>query len=401
MPRPATPGHMPASASRSFPRARPHPRGAAPRGRYPVHLSPRSARLAPSAGHLVQHAGVQACLALSRVGAVDEPLLSERLIHLVETPSLHLDHLRAAPEMVVAAEVLGTVARDLEEGEAAMRDAAGDQLVELDRQRRGPAGHKGRARRGHEATGIEAGLPRSARRGRRGLPAGHAVDLVVQEEAGEVHVAPRGVNKVIPTDREAIAVAGDDDDREVRPRELQPSGEREGSPVRRMHGGPIDVSDETARAPDARDEGEPVPVELEPFDRTEERLQDDPMPAARTEDVRHHPAAQVLAVLDRERHATPSAIPATRAAISSGVSGKPSARKHPSTGTAPATTRSTSSASWPRFISATTIARTRDATARSSRSGKGQIVRGRKRPARTPWARAISTARAAARAAIP
>ena len=48
-------------------------------------------------------------------------------------------------------------------------------------------------------------------RGRRDLPLGQPVDAVVEQQIGDVDVAPRGVRDVAAADREAVAVAADHD----------------------------------------------------------------------------------------------------------------------------------------------------------------------------------------------
>jgi hypothetical protein len=37
-------------------------------------------------------------------------------------------------------------------------------------------------------------------RGGRGLPLGHAIDLIVHDDAGHIHVAAAGTDKVVTTD---------------------------------------------------------------------------------------------------------------------------------------------------------------------------------------------------------
>ena len=61
-------------------------------------------------------------------------------------------------------------------------------------------------------------------RGGRSLTTCHAGDFVVQHHAGEIEIAPEGVDQVIAADREAVAVAGDHDHLQVRARELETCG---------------------------------------------------------------------------------------------------------------------------------------------------------------------------------
>ena len=102
-----------------------------------------------------------------------------------------------------------------------------------------------------ELDDVEVGLDRAERRrgraiagrcGRRHLPAGHAVDPVIEEQDGDVDVAPRGVDEVVAADRGAVAVARDDDHVQVRAGHLDAGGERQRAPVRRVQRVDVDVA---------------------------------------------------------------------------------------------------------------------------------------------------------------
>src|SRR2546427_1424653 len=60
------------------------------------------------------------------------------------------------------------------------------------------------------------GRTRPAPRGGRVLPLGEPVDLVVEEDDLEIHVAAQHVQHVVPADREAVAVSGDEDRKSTR-----------------------------------------------------------------------------------------------------------------------------------------------------------------------------------------
>ena len=62
--------------------------------------------------------------------------------------------------------------------------------------------------------------------GRRRLALGHAVDVVVHHDVGQVDVAPAGVQEVVAADRVAVAVAAGDEHREIGPRDLESGGRR-------------------------------------------------------------------------------------------------------------------------------------------------------------------------------
>ena len=70
-------------------------------------------------------------------------------------------------------------------------------------------------------SGLNGGVDRAERRRlrlqaqrrrRRVLALGQAVDLVVEQDDLQVHVAPQRVDHVVAADRQAVAVAGDDPD---------------------------------------------------------------------------------------------------------------------------------------------------------------------------------------------
>src|SRR6185503_18879512 len=86
------------------------------------------------------------------------------------------------------------------------------------------------------------------------LPFGEPVDLVVDEDDLQVHVAAQGVDEVVAADGKSIPVAGDDPDGQLRTHELQARGdgrcaamdgvEAVGVHVIRKAGGTADAGDE-------------------------------------------------------------------------------------------------------------------------------------------------------------
>ena len=95
------------------------------------------------------------------------------------------------------------------------------------------------------------GGPVAHAHGGRGLAAGHAVDLVVEEDAGEVDVAPAGVDEVVAADGGAVAVAGEHHHGEVRAGHLDAGGDRQRPPVDGVHRAQVDVVGGAAGAADA------------------------------------------------------------------------------------------------------------------------------------------------------
>ena len=74
----------------------------------------------------------------------------------------------------------------------------------------------------------------AVRRGRRILPAGHAVDAVVDDDGGQVDVAAGRVDEVIAADGGGVAVAHDHDHLQLGVGQLHPGGEGQGPAVGRV-----------------------------------------------------------------------------------------------------------------------------------------------------------------------
>jgi len=64
----------------------------------------------------------------------------------------------------------------------------------------------------------------TGRRRRAHLPAGHAVDEIVGTNHGDVHISPGGMDEVIATDGDQIAVTREDNHLEAVVRQLEPGG---------------------------------------------------------------------------------------------------------------------------------------------------------------------------------
>jgi hypothetical protein len=70
------------------------------------------------------------------------------------------------------------------------------------------------------------------------------------------------VDQVVAADRERVAVAGDDPDREIGTRGREPGRDRRRAPVDRVHPVRLHVVREASRAADARDEDDLLALEL-------------------------------------------------------------------------------------------------------------------------------------------
>ena len=89
---------------------------------------------------------------------------------------------------------------------------------------------------------------------RAGLALREPVDAVVEHHDPNVDVAPERVDQVVATDRQGVAVAGDDPDHQVRPRGLEPRRDGGGAPVNGVEPVGVHVVRQPARAADAGDE---------------------------------------------------------------------------------------------------------------------------------------------------
>jgi len=95
------------------------------------------------------------------------------------------------------------------------------------------------------------------------------------------------MEKVIPADREAVAVTGHHDDGELRSGELDARREGERTTVGRMDRAAVDVADDPAGATDASHEDHVVQV-LEPLrQHPEQGAHHDAVTAARAQHVGH------------------------------------------------------------------------------------------------------------------
>ena len=123
------------------------------------------------------------------------------------------------------------------------------------------ARHEPRARTEREGAGMSAAIDRTLGRGRRsgaaprrrrGLALGEPVDLVVEQQDLQVHVAAQHVQHVVAADRQAVAVAGDHPDVELGVGELDAGGDRRRAAVDRVEAVGRHVVREARRAADAR-----------------------------------------------------------------------------------------------------------------------------------------------------
>ena len=152
---------------------------------------------------------------------------------------------------------------DVQVREAAMRDRIGDHVGQLVRMAGiglpdpacpiGQQHHQGVQRQVAVVVGRGFRLE-TEHRGRRDLPLGEAVDAVVEQQVGDVDVAPGGMRDVAAADREAVAVAADHDHRQAVVRHLDAGRDRQRPAVQAVKAVGVHEEREARRAADARDD---------------------------------------------------------------------------------------------------------------------------------------------------
>ena len=164
------------------------------------------------------------------------------------------------------------VLEDLDERGAAMRRGPPQHLGHVlavgvdrarDEARLGADGDAERVEGLVDGAGRRRARPLPARARRRVLPLRQPVDLVVEEEDRDVHVAPQGVDEVVAADRERVAVSGDDPDGEVGTRGGEPGRDRGRAAVDRVHPVRLHVVREAGGAADAGDEDDALARDAE------------------------------------------------------------------------------------------------------------------------------------------
>ena len=204
----------------------------------------------------------------------------------VHQADLVVDALRLLPQHVERTVVEHVaVLIDLDERRPLMRDRLSQDVaqvlpvvVEGARHERGLGAQRHRDR-------VERMVHRAERRGlrdlallagRRVLALREAVDLVVEQQDLEVHVAPERVDQVVAADRQAVAVAGDDPDRQLGVGGGDPGRERRRPPVDPVHAVRVHVVAEPPAAADPGDEHRLVRFDAElghqPLDGRQDRV---------------------------------------------------------------------------------------------------------------------------------
>lgn len=214
-----------------------------------------------------------------------------------------LEHVRGAAHAVLATERRRALDHRLDEREAIVIDALGNHVghvLDVEGRRARDVRRTGCL---CELAGVKGAVDGAVRcrrrlgadwRRRRSLAARHAVDVVVEHDDREVHIAAAAVDEVIAADGRAVAIARDDDDVEVRVGELDARRERNGAAVRRVQGIKVHVARGARRAANARDDDRVVLREALLLDRLDDGLHRDAVAAARAPEMRQMILAEIL-----------------------------------------------------------------------------------------------------------
>jgi len=118
------------------------------------------------------------------------------------------------------------------------------------------------------------------------LSPGHAIDLIVNNEAGNINIAAGGVNQMVSANGYGIAIAHDGDYLELRLGQLYPGSKGECPTMGGMKGIEIDIDRQTPGAPDTGDKDYLVFAVSDSVNDSDQGAHKDTDPAASTPDVR-------------------------------------------------------------------------------------------------------------------
>ncbi len=181
----------------------------------------------------------------------------------------------------------------LDHAEAVLGDGIGEEFVQLEGVVNGRAGDIGGTGGDGELADREgrldiaiggSGRLAAERRGGAVLPAGHAVNGIVDHQGGDAQVAAGGMNEMVATDCQGISIAHDGDHLQVRAGDLEPGGKRQGAAMGGVQGVEIQINGHAGGAADAGDQGHIVIFQTQVVDGADEGAHDHADAAAGTPD---------------------------------------------------------------------------------------------------------------------
>src|SRR5438046_2543334 len=171
-------------------------------------------------------------------------------------------HTRTEPLVRIVVIVSHARAEDVQEREARMLDALLDQLGQMlllaaetarNERRSGCQGQRNGIDRRFDVAERHAFRFHADAAGWRGLARGQTVDLVIDDDVEQVHVAAHRMDKMVAADPEAVAVTACYQNGQLVIGKLQAGGHRQGAAVQRVHSVGIHVPREVRRASDTAD----------------------------------------------------------------------------------------------------------------------------------------------------
>ena len=146
---------------------------------------------------------------------------------------------------------------------------------------------------------VDVHIGRSRRHGavtrqRRILPARHPVDPVVHHDRRHIDVPPAGMDEVVSPDGQGVAIAHRHQKRQFRAAHLHPDGECQRPTVECVQRMKIQVSRNPGRTSDAGNHHDVVLFQPHILDRAQKTIEHDPVPAARTPDMRKEPLPEIV-----------------------------------------------------------------------------------------------------------
>jgi hypothetical protein len=111
------------------------------------------------------------------------------------------------------------------------------------------------------------------------LAARHPIDAVVYDNGSKIDIPPGGVNEMIPSDGDRVAIAHDDDHLQIGFGQLHPGGKGKGPAMGGVKGIEIHIDRESSRTTDSGNQNDLILIEPGPVDRPDQGSQHDPDPA--------------------------------------------------------------------------------------------------------------------------
>ena len=205
------------------------------------------------------------------------------------------DHISAIAQAIASAKSSRAGRHHFHDGKTLFPNRLLDHPIQLDRIVHGSPGNEAGACCFSQSADIEwifniakwrgAGFV-IERRGRRYLPAGHAVNIIIEQHHSDVDIASRRMNIMIAANRGGIAIASNDDDRHFWLHHFHARGKSNRPAVSRVQRIEIHIARQSAGTANARHHTNFIIRQPNPIDRPQHGFQHNAIAAARTPDQR-------------------------------------------------------------------------------------------------------------------